>query len=181
MYTNNKEQVSLEEAYRKVHLTESCCDSCEHGEACECDETSEVPSSVEDAIETGKDIVYQGDDAGSELRKFLPLVFAGAASSLGANEMEAKSIADKLVSRLNVSEVESRISDLHAEKERLTDEAKHSMEAQVKLNKVIDKLLKYGTLEALDVLYHNPENNVPPSKIVKALEAEIEKRISSRK
>lgn len=181
MYTNSKNQISLEEAYRKVHVTESCCDACSQGAECTCDESTEVPSSVESALDTSKEIVYQGDDAGSELRKFLPLVFAGAASSLGANEMEAKAIAEKLVARVNISEVESRISDLHAEKEQLTREAQHNMEAEVKLKKVIDKLLKQGTLEALDDLYHNPENGVPPSKIVKALETEIEKRIAARR
>ena len=58
MYTNNKEQVSLEEAYRRVHLEEYCCDSCSKGEECDCNENTEVPSSVEAALDTGKDIVY---------------------------------------------------------------------------------------------------------------------------
>jgi hypothetical protein len=188
MYSNSKTQISLEEAYRQVHISptqinESCCDACENGEDCECNDggSFEVPPTMSDALETGKEIIYDGDDAGSELKKFLPLVFSSAAVDLGMDEQQASILASKLVTRLNIQEVESRISDLHAEKERLTDEAKYSMEAQVKLNRVIDDILKQGTYEALDILYRNPSNGMPPSKIVKALEKKIEQRISSRK
>lgn len=191
MYSNSKSQISLEEAYRRVHLgtrqinESSCCDSCERDEDCNCengeDSFDEIPQDMSDALETGKEIIYDGDDAGSELKEFLPLVFSAAAVDLGMNEQQASLLSSKLLSRLNVDEVVSRISDLHEEKERLTDEAKYSMEAQVKLNKVIDQILKYGTYEALDVLYNNPSNGMPPSKIVKALERKIEERISSRK
>ena len=188
MYSNSKTQISLEEAYRMVHLgnriNESCCDACENGEDCECengDSSFEVPATMGDALNAGKEIVYDGDDAASELQKFLPLVFSSAALDLGMDEGQAELLASTLVSKLDIREVEERISDLHKEKERLTDEAKYSMEAQVKLNKIIDDILKQGTYEALDVLYHNPNNGMPPSKIVKALESKIEQRISSRK
>lgn len=183
MYSNSKAQISLEEAYKRVYsnqLNESCCDSCEEGEPCECDEF-EVPSSMKDALNTSKEIVYDGDDAASELQEFLPLVFSSAAVDLGLSEEQAHMLALNLVNRLDLREVESRISDLHAEKEKLTDEARYSMEAQVELNKVIDKILKEGTYEALDVLYNNPSNGMPPSKIIKSLEKKIEERISSRK
>lgn len=199
MYTNNKEQISLEEAYRLVHLPEEtehkpkkkekpCCDSCEEGGECECDECEDdvkesvdVPPSFEDAVDASKVIVHQGDDAESELQKFLPLIFSAAAREAGYDELQADRISRSLIGAINISEVESKISDLHAEKEKLTSEAKYSMEAQVKLNAVIDKILKQGTLEALDVLYYDTSKSVPPSKVVKALESEISKRIESRK
>jgi len=185
MYSNSKAQISLEEAYKRVysnHLNESCCDSCEEGEPCECNENEfEVPSSMKDALDDSKEIIYDGDNAASELEEFLPLVFSSAAVDLGLSEDKASMLASNLVNRLNLREVESRISELHAEKERLTDEAKYSMEAQVELNKVIDKILKEGTYEALDVLYNNPSNGMPPSKIIKSLEKKIEERISARK
>lgn len=189
MYSNSKSQISLEEAYRRVHfgsrqINESCCDSCAQGGECECEDhedSFEVPPTMSDALETGKEIVYDGDNAGSELEKFLPLVFSSAAVDLGMDEQRASLLASNLLSKLDINEVETRISDLHKEKERLTDEAKYSMEAQVKLNKIIDQILKQGTYEALDVLYHNPSNGMPPSKIIKALESKIEQRISSRK
>jgi hypothetical protein len=196
MYTNNKEQISLEEAYRLVHLPEEtkykkkkkekpCCDSCEEDEECECKkdvkESIDVPPSFEDAVDASKVIVHQGDDAQSELEKFLPLIFSAAAREAGYDELQAGEISRSLMDSVNISEVESKISDLHAEKERLTDEAKYSMEAQVKLNAVIDKILKQGTLESLDVLYYDTSKSVPPSKVVKALESEISKRIESRK
>lgn len=198
MYTSSKEQISLEEAYRLVHLPEkketkhkeededSCCDACEEGKECECEkedvkESVDIPPSFDDAVDASKVIVHQGDDAQSELQKFLPLIFSAAAREAGYDEGQAAQISNTLVGSINMSEVESKISDLHAEKERLTDEAKYSMEAQVKLNGVIDKILKQGTLEALDALYYDSSKSVPPSKVVKALESEIEKRIQSRK
>jgi hypothetical protein len=199
MYTNNKEQISLEEAYRLVHEEKKddkvkkkenpCCDSCEDDEPCECEESEkevkkesiDVPPSFEDAVDASKVIVHQGDDAESELQKFLPLIFSAAAREAGFDELQADRISRSLMGAVNISEVESKISDLHAEKEKLTSEAKYSMEAQVKLNSVIDKILKQGTLEALDVLYYDTSKSVPPSKVVKALESEISKRIESRK
>ena len=195
MYTNNKEQISLEEAYRLVHEEKKvnkvkkkkapCCDSCKDDEPCECKdnvkESIDVPPSFEDAVDASKVIVHQGDDAESELEKFLPLIFSAAAREAGYDESQAIRISNSLMGAVNISEVESKISDLHAEKEKLTDEAKYSMEAQVKLNVVIDKILKQGTLEALDVLYYDTSKNIPPSKVVKALESEISKRIESRK
>jgi hypothetical protein len=194
MYTNSTAQISLEEAYKKVytnnkkHSKESCDDSCSDNDECGCKkkkniktESIDVPPSIDAALDAGQQIVYNGDDTVSELRKFLPLVFSSAASDLGYDDQKSAAIAEYLVSKIDFNVLETRLSQLHDEKEKLTDEAKYNMEAQVKLNKVIDQFLKEGTLEALDVLYNNPSNNMPPSKVVKALEKQIEDRISSRK
>jgi hypothetical protein len=190
MYTNSKHQISLEEAYRKVHSKDKekkdCCKECSRGKKCVCEdeklkESADVPPSIDAALDASKQIVYDGDDAQSELKEFLPLVFSSAASDLGFDDIRAKHIAQVLLSKLDMNELENRISDLHSEKEKLTKEAKYSMEAQVELNRVIDQILKEGTYEALDYLYQNPENEMPPSRIVKSLEKKIQDRIASRK
>jgi hypothetical protein len=191
----DKDQLILENLYKQVSNKKkqknekSCCTSCKENKDCECEKKNgvkvesfddPVPDSIDDAIEQGEEIIYSGDDASSELKEFLPLVFSAAASDLGMSDDSAQLLATKLISKINFNELSSRISDLHQEKEELTDKAKHNMEAQVKLRKVIDKILEEGTYEALDLLFHGSDG-VPPSKIVKALKTKLEERISSRK
>lgn len=186
----DKDQLILEKLYKQVSNKKkdkkSCCDECNEGKKCGCESKLKenfdvpVPDSIDDAMQQSQEIIYDGDDASSELKEFLPLVFSAAASDLGMPEMEAMQLADKLISKINFNELTSRISDLHQQKEELTDKAKYSMEAQVKLRKVIDQILEEGTYEALDILFYGSDG-VPPSKIVKALKKSLEERISSRK
>jgi hypothetical protein len=187
----NKDQILLEKLYKEVYnkkKKKSCCKECNDGNKCEYEKNKKlgesfdnpVPDSIDDAIKQSQKIVYSGDDATSELREFLPLVFSAAASDLGMSDDSAQNIANKLISKINFNELTSRISDLHQQKEELTDKAKYSMEAQVKLRKVIDQILEEGTYEALDILFYGSDG-IPPSKIVKALKKNLEERISSRK
>jgi len=189
----DKDQLILENLYKQVsnkkkHKNKkSCCDECSDGKKCGCDKKDDVresfddgiPDSIDDAMQMGQEIVYEGDDATSELKEFLPLVFSAAASDLGMSDGSAQMFSDKLISKIDFNELSSRISELHQEKEELTDKSKHSIEAQVKLQKIIDKILEEGTYEALDILFHGSDG-VPPSKIIKALKKKLEERISSR-
>jgi hypothetical protein len=87
MYTNNKEQISLEEAYRSVHFSEDV----------------DIPPTFDDAVDASKVIVHQGDDAQSELQKFLPLIFSAAAREAGYDETQAAQISNSLVSSIDMS------------------------------------------------------------------------------
>ena len=183
----DKDQLILEKLYKQVsnkkkHKNKkSCCDECVDDKKDEVKESFDdgIPDSIDDAIKMGQEIVYEGDDATSELKEFLPLVFSAAASDLGMSDGSAQMFSDKLISKIDFNELSSRISELHQEKEELTDKSKHSIEAQVKLQKIIDKILEEGTYEALDILFHGSDG-VPPSKIIKALKKKLEERISSR-
>ena len=208
MYTNNKNQISLEEAYRRVHQPEllreekeehdkkkPCCDACAKGEDCDCDsdcecgckddikeESLDMPSGFEDAVGDAQEIVKDGNNLGSELEEFLPIIFAGAAKELNASDREAELISSLLMRRLNVHDIKGRLSELHNQKESLSKSANLGMTDDInKMNSVVDQIIKKGTLEAINDIFNNDSTELDPATIFSSLEKFLTKRVQSRK
>jgi len=196
MYTNNKNQISLEEAYRRVHQPElikedlgygdeSSC-SCSEGEECNCGNSDvsneKMPSGFEDAVGDAQEIVKDGNDLGSELEEFLPIIFAGAAKELNASDEESEIISSLLMRRLNVHDIEGRLSELHNQKESLSKSANLGMTEDInKMTSVVDQIIKKGTLEAINDIFNNDSTELDPATIFSSLEKFLTKRVQSRK
>jgi hypothetical protein len=161
MYSNSKNQISLEEAYRKVH-------------------TDPVEEINED-FATAHEIIANSHNTREEIMKFLPEVFGAATLALAWGHREAAEMIAMLMRKLNIGKIEQVLSPLEQEKQALEAKAKHNMEAQAELNSKIDEILKEGSLEALEQLYKADGHNIPITKLLKALEGKLKDRVDSRK
>lgn len=161
MYSNSKNQISLEEAYRSVHAEEVV--------------------EVNEDFATAHEIIANGNTTRDEIVKFLPEVFGAATLALAWGRKEGAEMIAMLMRKLNIGKIQQVLSPLEEEKQALEAKAKYNIEAQADLNAKIDEILKEGTLEALEQLYKADGHNIPIRKLLKALEEKIKDRIDSRK
>jgi hypothetical protein len=195
MYSNSKNQISLEEAYRQVHLEKKyeeqecgCKGKCKCDDKKWCDECNKPSSKCEcekdevhEDFGTAHNIIANNHNTREEIIKFLPEVFGAATLALAWGHREASEMISMLMSKLNIGKIEQVLSPLEQEKQALESKAKHNMEAQSELNAKIDEILKEGSLEALEQLYKADGHNIPITKLLKALEEKLKERVNSRK
>lgn len=190
MYSNSKNQISLEEAYRRVHLEEKdeskdeCCDDCKKGKKCTCEDDEEVTEENVDSLEyglrTAHQIVADAPDGMTNITRLLPMVLGAAVVALGVYRERATEIVADLMERINIGKIRQEITPLEQKQKELAAAAEHNMEKQVELNKVEDEILEQIVMKGIDQIYQ-AGHGVPPSKIVDSLRKELEKRINSRK
>ena len=166
MYSNSKNQISLEEAYRKVHSDDNV--------------TEENVDAIDYGLRTAHQIVADTPDGLTDITRLLPVVIGAATVALGLYKEQAAELVDRLMSKINIPRIKQEVSPLEQKQKELAAAAKHNMEKQVELNKVEDELLEQIVMKGIDQIYHSG-NGIGPSHIVGALKKELEKRISSRK
>ena len=190
MYSNSKNQISLEEAYRRVHLEDKdepkkkCCDECKKGKKCTCEDdkkvTEENIDSLEYGLRTAHQIVADAPDGMTNITRLLPMVLGAAVVALGIYRERATDIVADLMERINIGKIRQEITPLEQKQKELAAAAEHNMEKQVELNKVEDEILEQIVMKGIDQIYQ-AGHGIPPSKIVDSLRKELQRRINSRK
>jgi hypothetical protein len=92
MYSNSKNQISLEEAYRKVHAEEVV--------------------EVNEDFAAAQEIIANGNNVREEIVKFLPEVFAAATVALAWGRQEGAELISMIMRKLNIGKIEQVLTPL---------------------------------------------------------------------